>query len=136
MAEIKVNNSSSKKIIKKYYLPLGLYALFIFILSSIPSDEFPEIDVPFIDKYTHFIEYAIFSFLTIRALIKEDTIKNYISKSLSAIVITALYGATDELHQLFVPGRNCEIMDLLADLLGAFIGVVIWRITRFIWKKN
>ena len=36
--------------------------------------------------------------------------------------IGAAYGAVDELHQYFVPGRESDVWDWLADALGAFLG--------------
>ena len=38
----------------------------------------------------------------------------------------SLYAATDELHQLFVPGRNCDVLDWLADSAGAVLLAAIW----------
>jgi VanZ family protein len=34
----------------------------------------------------------------------------------------SLYGIIDETHQYFVPGRDCNVWDWLADTLGAFLG--------------
>ena len=41
---------------------------------------------------------------------------------LLAAIISSAYGAVDELHQYFVPGRDCNFWDWLADTLGAFFG--------------
>lgn len=44
-------------------------------------------------------------------------------------IFAVLYAASDELHQYFVPGRSCELRDVLIDACGAAAGVVIvwWR---------
>jgi VanZ family protein len=39
-----------------------------------------------------------------------------------AMLLTVLYGATDEFHQAFVPGRYATIGDVLADSIGALLG--------------
>ena len=39
--------------------------------------------------------------------------------------VAAGYGVTDEIHQVFVPGRTMALDDLLADAAGAFAGVVL-----------
>jgi VanZ family protein len=39
-----------------------------------------------------------------------------------AALVSSAYGVIDEIHQYFVPGRNCNIWDWLADALGAGIG--------------
>jgi VanZ family protein len=53
-----------------------------------------------------------------------------------AIALTTAYGATDEIHQLFVPGRSAEIYDLFADAIGGGIGAVVcwlWGIISPSW---
>ena len=50
-----------------------------------------------------------------------------------AWAVTVIYGATDEWHQSFVPGRTPDINDLLADAVGAFAAVMLvkaWDIIR------
>lgn len=44
----------------------------------------------------------------------------------SSILISALYAATDEFHQRFVPGRSGEIRDVLIDTAGACLGALIF----------
>ena len=46
---------------------------------------------------------------------------------LSLLIITlviSVYGAIDEFHQFFVPGRDCNVWDWVADTLGAFLGAL------------
>ncbi len=38
---------------------------------------------------------------------------------MAAFIFTALYGVTDEIHQLFVPGRNMQARDFLMNTLAA-----------------
>jgi VanZ family protein len=49
-----------------------------------------------------------------------------------ALVLAVLYGASDEFHQSFVPGRTMTVSDLLVDLIGASLVLVIlsWRRAR------
>lgn len=42
-----------------------------------------------------------------------------------AVAAASLYGVTDEIHQLFVPGRFCDPADWLVDTLGALTGALI-----------
>jgi len=44
---------------------------------------------------------------------------------LYSLLASILYGATDEFHQVFVPGRTPEIYDLVADGVGALICITI-----------
>lgn len=41
------------------------------------------------------------------------------------LAVSALYSASDEIHQLFVPGRSGEVLDVIIDSCGALIGILI-----------
>jgi VanZ family protein len=41
---------------------------------------------------------------------------------LVAILISSLYGVTDEYHQRFTPGRSFDVLDMLADAIGSIAG--------------
>ncbi|MBQ7160370.1 MAG: VanZ family protein, partial [Clostridia bacterium] len=42
----------------------------------------------------------------------------------ASVLSAALFAASDELHQLFVPGRSGEIADIALDSGGALLGVI------------
>lgn len=50
------------------------------------------------------------------------------------IGIASAYGISDELHQSFVPGRDCNVWDWLADTLGAIIGAGLVMVSARKWK--
>jgi VanZ family protein len=52
-----------------------------------------------------------------------------------AVALGVLYGASDELHQWFVPGRNSDARDWLADAVGVLAGVFIYR-TFLSWREG
>lgn len=122
------------KIIKtlKYWLPLIFYMGLIFYLSSISHPSVPMKDVWNIDKIYHLIEYGMFGFLAFIAfvhtpldiLFRSQSLNGFRSKSpiIFAIVFTAFYGATDEIHQIFVPGRYASGVDWIFDVIGGFLG--------------
>lgn len=66
----------------------------------------------------HFGEYAILGALLLVALGSPD-------RAITAIALASAYGITDELHQIFVPGRTCDPVDWLVDTAGAATGVFI-----------
>lgn len=43
-----------------------------------------------------------------------------------AVLFASLYGITDELHQIFVPGRSCDPLDWLVDTLAALIAALVF----------
>lgn len=115
----------ASKVILSYWLPVFIYCLLIFLQSSYPSPEaVPR--VPYIDKFLHFLGYAILGILFFRAY-STLSIKNRVHLLIIiSILSSALYGIGDELHQYFVPCRDAEVMDALADLLGSIGGVTVY----------
>ena len=77
-----------------------------------------------IRKLAHFTEYLILGFLTINMLNKNDISKKY----LLSILICIIYATSDEIHQIFVPGRACQIRDVLIDSIGSITGVYLYKL--------
>lgn len=57
-----------------------------------------------------------------------------------AFILTVLYAFTDEIHQIFVPGRAFQVSDLLVDSTGALIGVtasfILLKIILYIKERR
>lgn len=116
----------------RFQLPAILCAFFIFIGSSIPSAYFPNLSIFEEDKLIHFGFFFALSFLTYRAVKFQTRYPNLSKYALGAsLLFTILYGAVDELHQTIVPGRFPDLLDLLADSLGALICVL----ALYVWPK-
>lgn len=107
----------------RYWLPFLLYALLVFYLSSVPvllgPDFVPEFRWQ--DKLFHVFEFFLFAFLALRLLLFYKVKKAY----LFAIVVSVLYGVTDEIHQLFVAGRVFSFLDMLANFIGSLFVVFL-----------
>ena len=58
------------------------------------------------------------------------------SAALFSLCIAWLYAVSDELHQYFVPGRSCEIRDVLIDWSGAALGVGIVMLIGLLSKRK
>ncbi|MGN0527985.1 MAG: VanZ family protein [Eubacterium sp.] len=56
-------------------------------------------------------------------------------KPIQSIIFTSLYAVTDEVHQIFVDGRSCELRDWAIDTAGALIGTIGFLIIYVIIKK-
>ena len=99
----------------------------IFAVSSLkqPPLPMPKFEWLTIDKLYHFIEYAILGGLLARALLKAkpSIVPPQLIWGLAA-VLSILYGASDEWHQTFVPGRFATLADWVADALGSVAGVL------------
>lgn len=94
-----------------------LYAALIFYLSSGPIT----VDLPGSDKLYHIVEYGMLSFLLYNALSSSFKKERPWKIALLAIILTLLYGVSDEFHQLFVPSRSADPYDVVADASGAII---------------
>ena len=110
-----------------YWLPLILYCLLIFIQSANPSPE----QIPsfrFADKLLHFTAYAFMGVLFYRAYQTLKLKDNLRMLMLLSAVSASLYGISDEIHQYFVPFRQAEVADVIADTIGAFSGVYLYQL--------
>ncbi|ADD08666.1 VanZ family protein [Candidatus Aciduliprofundum boonei] len=98
----------------EYLTILILYSIFIFALSATPGKDIPS-DVTHYSFLFHFVlyfGYAISAYLFF---------KNYYH----TLIFVALYAATDEFHQYFVPSRHCDPMDWTVDFLAALVALAI-----------
>lgn len=95
------------------------------------QEEFVErIDHP-VRKTAHATEYAVLGLLTAGALIdRKGKICGIWSGVFIPCGIAALYAATDEFHQLFVPGRSGQILDVCIDSGGAFAALLVLALIR------
>lgn len=73
-------------------------------------------------KTAHFTEYAILGILFYFFYRQTLPQKNGLQLFVLAILSSFLYACTDEIHQLFVPGRSGQFTDVLVDTLGASFG--------------
>ena len=107
-------------------LPAILWALVIFVLSSLPNARLPDLPIIPSDKAAHLLVYFVLCGFTYRALKNQNRIPALARWSMMiCVLMTVLYGATDEFHQSFVPNRDASLLDLAADAVGAFLFVVI-----------
>ena len=101
-------------------MPVAIYMAGIFYFSSLPGTQLT-IELP--DKPIHLFLYSFMALLVVRAL--SGGLPARISSTVAggALVVTVVYGVTDEFHQSFVPGRSADLQDLYADMAGAALGV-------------
>ncbi len=145
-----------KSLVKIHLLLTFLIMLFIFCQSVLPaelSQQESGVVVRFlagvtgleeglvsfiVRKGAHFLEYLVLGislFWTVRDLrMKHGRVLDGLAGRAVLVpwVVGVLYAVTDEVHQYFVPGRSCELRDVLIDACGVAAGVVIvwWRRRR------
>jgi len=85
-------------------------------------------------KCAHLTEYAVFALLLWRALrkpVKNDPRPWIWREARLALLIVALYAASDEFHQSFVPTRTALVSDVFVDIAGGAIGLLaLWAFGR------
>ncbi|MEX0829065.1 MAG: VanZ family protein [Nitrospirales bacterium] len=109
----------------RYWVPVFLYCAFIAYLSSqsYPSRHLPTFVFDFSDKLMHGIEFGLLGILLFRAFHPTHGT----SRSIGLAIISAVaFAVSDEIHQWFVPHRQADMWDILADTLGATSFVVTW----------
>lgn len=118
--------NNNLKVIFFYWLLVIIYAGFIFFLSSLPGFQGP--GIIYLDKFLHLVEYLIFGILLSLALLKSFPRERRIKHYSLVIVLCCLYGVSDEVHQLFVVGREFSIYDIFADTLGGSLGAFFYKV--------
>ena len=117
--------------------PVLLWMALIFAASSLSSDAIESTgagrasrSAPAVANQVaaHLIEFGVLAALIIRALALQSTLA-VIRLWLVVVAATTAYGATDELHQAFVPGRHPSWLDVAYDAVGAITGssvALVW----------
>ena len=131
MSQANTSQPTSLRNLAWYWLPPLAWMGLIFFLSAQrhlvgpPQPWLAEL----LTKSAHFLIYAGLAFWWWRALSRRRRADKVILAA--AFAISVLYGASDEFHQSFVPGRHASWLDLLADAAGAAAALwVIWRRDR------
>jgi VanZ family protein len=140
-------NISHLKAFFRYWLPIIIWLALIFIgstdLMSVEHTSriigrflrwlYPTISLFtilqvhfFLRKLAHVSEYAVLAVLLYRAFV-HTALKG--RRALSAglvLLLCAAYAATDEFHQSFVPSRTASLRDVMIDLCGALLAVILY----------
>ena len=144
---------TSKQIL--YFLPLLGWMGVIFYLSAQPAEQSSELstgimhvllqfmeNIVIVDegffhhvlrKGAHLSAYLLLGILTMFAL-EHRIVRNKVQISIS-FLIGVLYAVSDEVHQLFVPGRSGEIADVGIDSIGVLLGILIYLLIKKIFHK-
>lgn len=97
-----------------------IWTLLIFVACLLPGNEFPEVDVPFIDKWVHLVIFAGFSFLWLAVWAPATAVNAlgiFIAAGLVGYLVECLQGSG------WVSGRSYDLMDVIADAVGGLLGI-------------
>lgn len=96
----------------------------IFYASCLAAKDIPPL-FPNEDIFFHGTVYATLGLFFYRALKNTASRLTRAQLIIFTVIFGSTYGATDEFHQLFTPGRNCSGFDLMVDTIGSAAGSVI-----------
>lgn len=85
-------------------------------------------------KNAHFFAYLVLGVLVVNAL-RFSGIIGYRAMALG-LFICVIYAISDEVHQIFVPGRGCQVKDVIIDSAGAFVGILSYNLIYRIKERS
>ena len=103
----------------------------IFLFSSFSHPPIPQSSGILSDKFLHSIEYAVLGFLLAWMLVKASPQVFPGFPWIVGLSVAVLFGASDEWHQSFVPGRSADVYDWIADGAGSALGVLV----MYLWHR-
>jgi VanZ family protein len=117
-------------------IPALLVVTAIWMLSSQSTLPIPKGILGF-DKFQHLIAYlalaGTFAFWFSPTQRQFHRLRTF----LLIVLVSSLYGVIDEVHQFYVPGRNCNVWDWMADTIGAFLGAgAAMLLGRWVFRKR
>lgn len=103
------------------------------------ADAIPKVDLldqlnNIVRKFAHAAAYFILGILSVNAFMRSSMIGN--KAYLFSIIFCILYAISDEVHQVFVAGRGCQLQDVLIDSAGAILGVGLVWVIKSLSKMN
>lgn len=125
----------SRLVIVSDALVAAAYCALIFWLSNRPGVEIPSL-FPYQDKAHHAAAYGLMGLLAWRCF--RHLFNHPFSIASSAMVFSALFGLSDELHQAIIPSRSADWFDWLADTAGAglALGLLYCIISRRFFRRR
>lgn len=142
------------------YLPIFLLVLqctIIFFFSAQPATESSEVSQGLLQKILGIIpatkmlsgaklnfaehilrktaHFSLYSLLGVYAYLSASSFK--ISKKIiSSLGFCLVYAVSDEIHQMFSPGRSCQISDVILDFAGSMVGIFLTVFVIYIIKNR
>jgi len=112
-----------------YWVPAVLWMGVIFYFSTLPESATPGRDI-LPDKVCHAGEYFILGFFILFALQRTTQVR-FSTSFWITLAWGAVYGLSDEIHQLYVPTRQFDVMDIAADVSGIVVlFLILWVLQR------
>jgi VanZ family protein len=121
-------------------LPLAVMLLLWWSSSRQPTEQEPSQLRAVLHNGMHVVAYAALAGSWLLALVRTGDSPSRLARAvLASFLLAVAYGAVDELHQSFVPGRVCSIADLVTDAAGSVLALLVLRSLlgagRLAWRQ-
>lgn len=109
----------------KYFKLTMIMTIIILIIILTPGDSVPSVGIPGIDKIVHCGMFFMWSFIY-NMEYKIYTKRQ--SKFAMTIAAGTLFAVATEVMQLFAIMRSFDVKDILADVIGIILGIIVFKI--------
>ena len=120
---------SAQPAVESAKISMGLTAIILrffehlAIITGVNADLVGDMD-HIVRKSAHVFLFFVLAMLVANAFLKTGV--KWFKAFIFAFIITSLYACSDEIHQIFVPGRACRLSDVGIDSLGAMFGLCLF----------
>jgi VanZ family protein len=127
------SNNNYKPILVLGLLIVGLMVTLLIESSGPPLPLLGEVN--HLDKLAHFLAFSCLGLLVCALFFKLRPTTAIPLLSIPLLIVT-LFGIIEESYQMLIPGRQSELLDLLADICGALFAIVLANIIAHIMRIN
>jgi len=111
----------------RWCVPASGMAVLWWSSSKQPGDDLPSFGGALFHNSMHVVAYACIGGSAWLAWSKSPVARPHRLRSCGAWAIATAYGVVDEVHQSFVPDRDCSLFDLVSDAAGAALAIALLR---------
>ena len=124
----------------KYFLPAYIFALLIFVSSSLPTGQVQKakashwlLEILLSDFYLHSLIFGAFAGLLCWGFYKA---RNSAIPYIKIGLLSVGYGLFIEIYQHFLPYRSLKFNDFIADVVGVIVFSLLFKISTIILKRR
>jgi len=121
-----------------YSAPAIFYGILVVIATGTPGEYVPSMGFEGMDKIIHFGMHFIFAMLVHRALLYHANgtiVKTH--TLLLTVILVSIFGVIIEWYQMYIPGRNANLGDGIANILGVVVyAFLYWVGLSKIWPER
>ena len=107
----------------------GVIDIFLNIFGIEQRELFRDVIFMPLRKSAHFLIYFLLGAASF-SFVKDECKTGYKNSVIISLIFCALFAISDEIHQYYVPGRSCEVRDMLIDTTGALSGILTYYFLR------